>query len=149
GLDAWDGNALSPACELQEKRLAARLGVDFFRTPPPRPRKGIAGGGYLPFVRFPLWHFCQRCRSLKRVRWNDSSPQRCESNLTPQFKKAPPCGSLPDKKRWRMVPVRFVVACPRGHIEDFPWIEWVHTEPGKDLVRGASCCSDPALRLDY
>ncbi|GAI39484.1 unnamed protein product, partial [marine sediment metagenome] len=31
---------------------------------------------------------------------------------------------------------RFVIACRKGHIDDFPWIEWVH---------GSSICSNPDL----
>jgi len=26
----------------------------------------------------------------------------------------------------RMIQVRFIVMCDRGHIQDFPWLEWVH-----------------------
>ncbi len=36
---------------------------------------------------------------------------------------------LDDKNRWEgltVVPTRFVCACPRGHIEDFPWSRFVH-----------------------
>ena len=31
-----------------------------------------------------------------------------------------------------MVPVRFVAICERGHIEDFPFLEWVHR--GEDIA---------------
>ena len=27
-----------------------------------------------------------------------------------------------------LVPLRFVAACEKGHIRDFPWMEWVHGE---------------------
>jgi hypothetical protein len=47
-----------------------------------------------------------------------------------------------------MVPVRFVVACENGHIDDFPWIEWAHTQPGQPLDE-ARVCSAPMLRLNY
>lgn len=31
-----------------------------------------------------------------------------------------------DVCRLKLVPSRFVVACERGHIDDFPWVEWAH-----------------------
>lgn len=47
-----------------------------------------------------------------------------------------------------MVPVRFVVACENGHIDDFPWVEWAHTRPGQSLDE-ARICDTPMLRLNY
>jgi len=50
GLDVWPDQ---PACEIRDDRLARRLGVEYFRAPPPAPREGQRGAP-LPFVRFPL-----------------------------------------------------------------------------------------------
>lgn len=150
GLDAWPDK---PECRITDDRLARRLGVEFFRAPPPRRREGQQGD-YLPFVRFPLWHFCPRCRSLQRTSWNEPFPPRCSSPLGLRFKPKPgqkppaPCSSLPEKKRWRMVPVRFIVVCENGHIDDFPWVEWAHSRPGKPLT-DAKICPNPMLRLNY
>lgn len=47
-----------------------------------------------------------------------------------------------------MVPVRFVVACSKGHIDDFPWIRWAHGRPGQSLAEVRACVS-PRLRLNY
>jgi len=47
-----------------------------------------------------------------------------------------------------MVPVRFIVACENGHIDDFPWVEWAHTRPGQSLDQ-AKICDAPMLRLNY
>ena len=30
------------------------------------------------------------------------------------------------KKATKLIPVRFIAICPNGHIEDFPFMEWVH-----------------------
>jgi hypothetical protein len=62
GLDVWPDQ---PACEIQDDRLARRLGVEYFRAPPAL-REGQRGAP-LPFVRFPLWHFCPRCRTMKKA----------------------------------------------------------------------------------
>lgn len=148
GLDAWPDK---PECRINDDRLARRLGISYFRAPPPGRREGQQGD-YLPFVRFPLWHFCPRCRSLQQTAWNEPFPPRCASPLGQRFepkpgaKPMPPCSALPEKKRWRMVPVRFVVACENGHIDDFPWIEWAHTRRGQPLDK-AKICNEPVLRL--
>jgi len=150
GLDAWPDQ---PECRITDDRLARRLGVQFFRAPPTGRREGQRGD-YLPFVRFPLWHFCPRCRALYPTSWNEPFPPRCSSPLGSRFKPKPgkkglqPCSTLPEKKRWRMVPVRFVIACDHGHIDDFPWTEWAHTRPGQSLDQ-AQVCQDPQLRLNY
>ncbi len=142
GLDAWPD---APACAIQDARLAHRLGVQYFREPPPAPRHG-ATGAYLPFVRFPLWHFCPRCRTLIKTSWNEVSPPRCNSDLKPRT-GVPPCASLPERRRWRMVPVRFVSVCPKGHIDEFPWEEWAHSKRGE--LASAKPCPSPKLRLNY
>ena len=146
GLDVWPPK---PECSIYEDRLARRLSVQFFRLPPPGPREGLHGN-YLPFIRFPLWYFCPRCRTLSKTLWNEPFPPKCESSIGIRFKtkSIPPCSSLPERKRWRMVPVRFVVACKNGHIDDFPWLEWAHTRPGQPLDE-AKICSNPTLRFNY
>jgi len=39
------------------------------------------------------------------------------------------CRNLPDRRRPFLIPVRFVAACEDGHIQDFPFLEWVHGGP--------------------
>ena len=150
GLDAWPDQ---PKCPINDDRLARRLGIAYFRAPPPAPSTGQVGA-LLPFVRFPLWHFCPRCRALSPSKWNEPFPPRCNSDLGLQFKpkpgkkKQPACSALDEKKRWRMVPMRFIIACEHGHIDDFPWVLWAHRESGKTLAE-TQPCSEPKLRLRY
>ena len=154
GLDVWPAQ---PACEIRDDRLAARLGVGYFRAAPPAPEKGQKGAP-LPCVRFPLWHFCPRCRTMRRAAWNEVSPPRCASTLSPRFadktgkqpasKNWGPCADIPEKRRWRMIPVRFVVACDQGHLDDFPWEQWAHSRPGEPLSQ-AAVCKSPLMRFNY
>lgn len=87
GLDVWptekangqNGVALMEACRVIDGRLAARLTaelgrkISFFLTPAEAPER--AGHGvqakpdlaFMPFVRFPNWYFCPRCRVLKQA----------------------------------------------------------------------------------
>ena len=133
---------------LHDDRLAARLQVKEFREPPPKPQKGqrIPGAEWVPYVRFPQWHFCARCRSLKRAELHSQRRPICDNAHHSRYlrKGQEPCATLPEKKRLRMVPLRFLVACPAGHIEDFPWVEWAHTEKGQPVTRGSGC-NDPVL----
>ena len=154
GIDAWPD---FPQCSINDDRLARRLGVSYFRAPPPAPpsEKGTGVvGATIPFVRFPLWHFCPRCRALVPTKWNEPRPPKCNSDLGSRFKdksgegKQLSCSALPEKKRWRMLPIRFIVACRNGHISDFPWIQWAHQKSGEELDQ-VQVCSSPKLRLNY
>lgn len=145
GLDAWPD---LPEMDLRDDRLARRLRVEAFRQPPPAPEIGRPGGDVLPFIRFPLWHSCPRCHSLREAKWNDVGPPRCASTYSASPKMAA-CVTLPDKgprARWRMIAMRFVVACPDGHISDFPWNLWAHRKGG-DGLDAVQPCTSPNLRL--
>ena len=138
GLDVWPDNAP----EVADERLAARLGVRSLRTPPPKPDDNIPpeGTNHLPYVRFPRWHFCPRCRALKQANLYGSRRPRCSAEVVPHHMSGqPPCGRLHERRRRLMVPLRFVAVCQSGHVEDFPWAEWAHSRRGEDLVRGNAC----------
>lgn len=142
GLDAWPFREDDPAHEEfkieDEQRLARRVGVRYFVKPPDF-RRPIAGGAvsnvglYLPFLRFPLWHSCPRCGRMFEARLHDKAAPTCIG----------PVASGKDKgkshSRRRTVQVRFVAACIRGHLQDFPWWEWV--------MRGASVPAGTYLRM--
>ena len=139
GLEVWP--EVGP--RLYDERLATRLGVREFREPPPKPERGeqIPGADWLPYIRFPQWHFCSRCRSLKKAGLHTPWRPTCDNaHQSPYLRKGQkPCATLSEKKQLRMVPLRFLVACPAGHIEDFPWVEWAHAEKGQPIVRGHGC----------
>lgn len=145
GLDVWPEKE---AERLFDDRLAKRLRVRFFCLPPPKPEKGGEPGTMapLPYVRFPQWHFCPRCRVLKKADLYAPMRPRCGNDLSsPRLGNRKPCAASPEKWRPRMVPLRFVAVCPAGHIEDFPWIEWAHSGKGEALRRGSGCGRDDGL----
>lgn len=149
GLDVWPYEQADPVARTEilkssqvlDGRLAARLSSEFgrsirfflspteapdFRTVGVAPRLDRAA---MPFVRFPNWYFCPRCRGLKHIPWNTQSRSeslRCNNSGRRTEGKAEPCASLPARRRPRLSPVRFVVACENGHIMDFPWTDWAH-----------------------
>jgi len=132
GLDDWEGATSLPSLTVHEPRLEAQLGVSHFRLAPVvQPIKGtplVEPRPTLPVVRFPEWHECPRCHRIGKeddpfVLAEDLSRLRCQK-----------CGTY-------ATPVRFVVACRKGHIEDFPWVEWAHRD------HKAGICNRPVLTL--
>ena len=131
GLDRWRPDEHD---RVSEPRLEAFVGAtDLFRPPAPARARGVYGG--VPAHVFPEWLVCPRkdCRTLAHKSsffWHEMSGEfRCE--------RADRHGS---NARTQAFPARFMVACPRGHLDDFPWVSWAHEE-GSDL------CGGP-LRLD-
>ena len=141
GLDAW---TIGNEQEIVDDRLAKRLGVKVFYEPIQAQEKNIPGGT-IPFVRFPLWHVCPRCRTMHKIKWNDRALRKCDAKDKPRS-GGQPCGSFPEYRRPKLTAVRFIIACEAGHIDDFPWVEWAHTPRGEKLKRGTGC-SIPVLRL--
>jgi hypothetical protein len=133
GLDYWD---LQRATEVVESRLLAavraRMGhqVEALRQPPHLPETSDVFADWaktgVPVGVFPSWLRCSdtRCNRLARV----------DSGLFELLGHA----FLPDKvryvhscrgnggKRPTAVPARFVLACDAGHLDDFPWLYFVH-----------------------
>lgn len=149
GLDAWPYEQVDPAIRTEilkatqvldgrlARRLSSELGrpIDFFLSPTEAPDFGAGQAprfdrAPMPFMRFPTWYFCPRCRVMKEVPWNTQSRSealRCDNPGRRVEGKADPCSKLPPKRRPRISPVRFVVACEAGHIMDFPWFDWAHS----------------------
>lgn len=128
GLDIWthptDARQRAEFV-VTEARLQKRLKVDHFRLPPDfrKPGAGIINPMLMiPTLRFPEWHFCQRCGSMEKLTLFGSQ-QKCTGGA---FEKGSSCSSIPTTKRRTLVPLRFVAACEKGHIRDFPWLDWVH-----------------------
>jgi len=100
GTDRWD-----PAPpNLHEPRLERRLHVNGFRVPPASEDRGD-----IPVVRFPTWAHCPSCKRLDK-----------HTKLTSIFKNLCNACSIP------LIPSRFVICCEKGHIDDFPYFNWVH-----------------------
>jgi len=124
GLDVWPfaDEECPPEWKINEERLQGRLGVSHFRLPPDFRLEDI-DPRYIrqevPFVRFPRWHFCPAtgCGRMVKCQLLGGGVTRCRDARH---------AGVPEFKRPRVVPVRFVAVCPHGHIEDFPFMEWVH-----------------------
>lgn len=140
GLEEWERKAAasgaSPANlkRFAERRLCQKLQVSHFRMPPIAPDNPNNDDEVIPLVgvRFPNWLQCPKCNHIKPTRrWgaNPGDPSRfCDS-----------CSAgLPGQGKVYVVPVRFVLSCRNGHLDDFPWADWIHRQEGclnqKDFV---------------
>lgn len=121
GLSGWD-NA-DQAFRIYDDRLQAYLGVSSLRWPPYYKESSNYGysNGFsndlkkeIPVFRFPNWYYCPKCGHME---WVDP----CDGNT---------CIICPEcfrhQKTVRMVPERFILACPNGHVSDLPILGMIH-----------------------
>ncbi|MGW6455140.1 DrmB family protein [Streptomyces sp. NPDC055078] len=125
GIDSWN---IDEAPEIHERRLARVLGVNSFRLPPASDDTSKDG---VRVRRFPLWHSCPTCNVLQHVRRFNSPPGKNE------------CGECQES----LVPSRFVTACPKGHIDEFPYWKWAHRKNRQDGEAGR-CGGEMRLRTN-
>lgn len=145
GTDRWD---VDHTQLIREPRLVGAVRgvpgcgqVSEFRTPPwedetESPFDQWARVG-VPVYPFPRWLRCTGCNLLAPV-----DRHRFQLAVPPYHPHK--ARYFHDKCRGRRpsaVPARFVIACPAGHLDDFPWEEYVH--------RGGQCPSrgGPVLEL--
>lgn len=114
---------------IHDERLESSLRVSEFRMPPASEQmEGI------PFVRFPEWYFCPRCRKFQSL-----SQWEALFNIRGKDKemKSPKCVAC----NVQLSPAAILTACEQGHIQDFPWIEWVHLKGNNKI------CRNPQLKI--
>lgn len=121
GLDAWPkAKSTQEDCVdlvILEERLQARLNKTHFRLPPAFDEKKDDPDQLIPFVRFPCWHYCPDCFVMREMHLNEMRA-RCQSERCLKKKS--------EYKRAWLMPVRILTVCEHGHIDDFPFYEWVH-----------------------
>ena len=135
GLEDWP---LKDTVEIGEQRLLASvkevLGhqVKSLRSAPVVPdtyqvnqfdASALVG---IPVAPFPRWMVCPYCRRLAPLGsglFKLETPYR-----TDQIRYVHANCTKPGKSP-TVVPARFIVACKNGHLDDFPWREFVHRWP--------------------
>ena len=114
---------------IHDERLEGILGVDGFRLCKDDSENNGKG---VPFVRFPRWYYCPKCKSFKTLdEWQNEYKKGEEFMTIPKCTK---CGNA------NLIAPSILVACEKGHIDDFPWIEWTHLREGK-------ICENPELKI--
>ncbi|MDA7492915.1 DUF1998 domain-containing protein [bacterium] len=132
GLDYWfhradsEGRPTKRPDEIAEFRfgewrLEQSLAMDYFMTPPDyrtadRQREGGEETNpnlYLgiPTLRFPSSFVCGQstCSSMRQAEFHIGKRPTCEES----------------HKYGTMNQVRFISICPNGHLDDFPWSQWL------------------------
>ena len=138
GLNDWP---LSEMKSLDEERLLravqSRLPmVTALKAPPIAPDQAMVGFMSkpaltgVPVATFPRWLVCPRCRQLASIDSgvftidpDDRRPDRATYRHTNCLKRSA-AGKPPE-----VVPTRFLAMCEAGHLDDFPWMEYVHGSP--------------------
>jgi hypothetical protein len=89
----------------------------------------------VPVAAFPRWMVCPHCRLLAPLSSGlfDLDPDLYQPDRT--CYRHTSCNI---RRNPEVLPARFLVACENGHLDDFPWMEFVHRD---------QMCTAPALRL--
>lgn len=144
GLDFWSYDREHGIPLIREPRLRDAIAERFralgrelsqeqpFRAPPVGNDREPSKFAGVQVLQFPQWFVCQNpsCRALVRKRNLDLKGLRYWHRECNGGKKA------------ECVPVRFVSACRRGHIDEFDWIGFVH------LLSGRPRCASPDLKFN-
>jgi hypothetical protein len=134
GLEDWERVNALPSLRIGERRLEEMLGVGHFRLGPVKDQiKGshmVRAGSAAPAIRFPEFHECPKCHRIGTLDTpfeiaDDGVRLTCTAHTNPVHTN----------------PVRFVVACRKGHLSDFPWSWWAHRD------REGGECERPTLEL--
>ena len=115
GIDGWEKTENIEELKINNIRLQNLLGKDYFLMPPFKKDKSINNYMFpdIQAYRFPKWHYCPICKKI-----------------APHTEFLLKNGKIfCDKCNREVIPSRFVVACEKGHISDFPYREWVHGGP--------------------
>lgn len=113
-----------------DDRFSKALGVNYFAMP----RK-------ISYVRFPEWYFCPKCRRFQSLkRWINDYQKKTDAKVIQydynmvKHLQCPSCNQ-------DLVVARIVTICENGHLNDFPWVKWVHARSKKSI------CGNPDLRF--
>lgn len=129
GLEEWDRNfppaGMRNEQTVLEARLQKKLGVRGFRLPPVSAEEFTRPDSKaLVAVRYPNWLQCPQCSRLGESRNWAEEPGR-PGLYCPQCTQR-----MPGQRKVFVVPVRFVMACEGGHLDEFPWHAWVRHKEG-------------------
>ena len=102
--------------EVHDSRLEKLLNVSHFREVPVYRNpyevdNKVNSGITIPISRFPLAHYCTSCGYLSSAKPGDTG-----KNFY--------CSHCKSRKEFAQFPI--IIACQHGHMDDFPYFEYVH-----------------------
>jgi len=151
GIDEWD---LTEPRPIDEPRLLeavrAKLGSQVDRLlNPPRPPEETPGlyqafgkpPAGVPVATFPRWLLCPLCRLLAPLSSGLFTLEHNRYRPDNTHYRHENCARSGGRKAIPALPVRFLVACQHGHLDDFPWLIYVHGGP--------AACTGPLRMLEF
>lgn len=122
--------------QIHDERLEKVLHVDYFGMPGGRVGAGVS------YARFPEWYFCPKCRRFQPIsEWMKDYKAKARKTAVdkdPYMVKHMRCPTHYQD----LVVARVITVCEHGHIDDFPWVKWVHCQS----IGGARrVCGNPKL----
>ncbi len=126
GLDDWPRALGEPVSEprlLAAVHAAVGSQVEQLLTPPVVPEGDSSG---VPVAPFPRWLRCPVCSRLAPI---DSGvftlkPEPWRPERTRYVHDG--CPRTRSTRSPTAFPARYLMACPDGHLDDFPWVEFLH-----------------------
>jgi len=148
GLERWQKmyDRMGVPQRIIEPRLLnavkSQLGpsVDELRQAPwiqDEPGQDLAMRVGVPTTLFPQWLRCTGCNLLSRAEWNEFAYENTRKHRPDQAQffhkdcRGKGGGAAKAAKR-PVVPARFLLACIDGHLDEFPYMEWVHNSIGRE-----------------
>ena len=126
--------------QIHDERLEKALHVDYFGMPGGKDDLRCKEG--ISYARFPEWYFCPKCRKFQPLNlWIEDYKRKARQRAKeddPNMVKHMRCPSCNQD----LVVARIVTVCEHGHIDDFPWVKWVHCQ---NLGGAKKICDRPSL----
>lgn len=126
GLDEWPDILGEPVSEprlLAAVRASEGAQVERLLTPPVVPEGESAG---VPVAPFPRWLRCPLCSLLAPIEGGlfTFKPDPWRPERTTYVHEG--CPVSRSRRAPTAFPARYLMACPHGHLDDFPWVEFLH-----------------------
>lgn len=120
----------SRTSKIYDDRFAKALGVEYFALPMS-----------ISYARFPEWYFCPKCRKFQPLKkWIVDYRKSVNKKIVESDSYMTSHMQCPKCKQ-DLVVARIVTVCKNGHLNDFPWVKWVHAKSRKHI------CAHPELQF--
>ena len=120
----------SESTKIYDDRFARALEVNYFAVPTK-----------IAYARFPEWYFCPKCRTFQPMsKWVMDFRRKAKGKKLEADEYMVKHMQCLDCKQ-DLVVARIVTVCEYGHINDFPWVKWVHVKSKKII------CGNPSLKF--
>lgn len=136
GLETWSSSSSVIVEERLQQKVARILGVPHIelRIPPPADQARTGVNAW----RFPAWFLAHVPGE------DDHNDVRRRPPVHASAARDRSCYSA-DKKKHALQPVRFVQACPNGHLTDIKWRRSVHNIARARPSKRATCTALPVM----